>query len=129
MSVLQGDLENIIISSLSLDQYHKCCLHSLAGPYWVEEITSESIHLGGIIASQDKSKIAHIPNLVAQDGGWQWGWTVPSLKLEDRPVVMENGWTRYVPGNYFAGNFKICRPDSPDSPQESMVFTRASTIR
>ncbi|KAJ7508823.1 hypothetical protein B0H11DRAFT_1356865 [Mycena galericulata] len=92
ISVLRGGQEGVVISYLTLEQYHEIYCHYL-GHTSCLDLKHETIRLGSIISlKEDKNQeIAHIPGSIVLDFGWRSTLSKESL------VVMENGWTRTNP--------------------------------
>ncbi|KAJ7509085.1 hypothetical protein B0H11DRAFT_2270607 [Mycena galericulata] len=97
ISVLRGDQESAMISTLTLEQYHQTCSIYLVRKSEKEDTRNHNIQLGAVYCSggDGHQEIAHIPNsLVLIPNVWE-------IFAEDRSlVVMDNGWTRFTPPCY-----------------------------
>ncbi|KAJ7745106.1 hypothetical protein B0H16DRAFT_1558859 [Mycena metata] len=80
-----------IISSISLDHYHKICFLYLSRFRYLSVFGNTSIQLGSIISFADGSELVNVTNnLDPQDSGW-----LPELsERDDALFVAPSGWTR-----------------------------------
>ncbi|KAJ7872591.1 hypothetical protein B0H13DRAFT_2059226 [Mycena leptocephala] len=102
--------ESIIISSLTLNQCHEICFWYLAINYWSAPL-HDAVRPGTIILSLERMyEIAHIPNMMIHDRGWRW-LGIRDDK-QDKPIVMEDGWTRFDSSCAKHGPIgRVLRPD------------------
>ncbi|KAJ6576966.1 hypothetical protein DFH09DRAFT_1148914 [Mycena vulgaris] len=116
ITLLGPDQESVIISALTLHNYHEICYWSLSRTHDYPLLPDMPVHLGGIITglrgsdTQDPAEIAYLPDCDMLDSAWRQRSKCSTLAPGRLPRDLIYDWDRFR----YSGRMNIFRTVSLD---------------